>query len=379
MTAHQLPAYLQNRQVADFTDYASDGLGSALPPHVSIQGNLFTLVDATGQEYQPMPTMDVVIVDRSNFACKMYYDKPWVPGSDEPPVCWSTNGVGPSKDATIPQARTCQECQLNVRGSATSKISGAAIKACRDEYHMAILLPTIPDMMFRFVLTPGSFENWQNYTAKFKNSNVRISMVVTRMGFQPKVNGVVTFDSVSYVDEATNGRVEQALREKATDLLCGRLDSPKAIAAPVTLGGQHQIAPNSTGQAPLLSTQPGSTMQVQQPDPFVPTSVQNAAPLGQQQPPTARSAETASPSEPAQRRRRRTAAEMQAANGTQTAQAASTAAQPAPQVPFPVPGATALPPGATGAPQASFGIAQGQPTASNPELSGLLDDFFGKG
>jgi len=379
MADHQLPAYIQNRAFSDFTDYASDGLGSAMPPHVSIQGNLFTLVDATGQEYQPMPTMDCVIVDRSNFACKMYYGgKAYVPGSDDPPVCWSTNGIGPSKEAAQPQARTCQECPNNVRGSATSKISGAAIKACRDEYHMAILPPSIPDMMFRYVLTPGSFENWQNYTAKFKNSNVRISMVVTRMGFQPKVNGVVTFESVSYVDEATNARVETALREKATDLLCGRLDTPKAITASPA---QPQIASMITlpaGSTPeqvakAFAGVRGATQQVQQPAPFEATA--SAAPFVPPSPaaaaPVATTSAVASPSDPApaQRRRRRTAAEMaEAQPGPANGQAAPAAAQAAPQAPFPVPGQAA--------PAGNFGIAQGQPASSNPELSGMLDNFF---
>lgn len=356
MTDHQLPAYLQNRSVTDFTDYASDGLGSAMPPHVSIQGNLFTLVDATGQEYQPMPTMDCVIVDRSNFACKMYYGgKAYVPGSDDPPVCWSTNGIGPSKEAAQPQARTCQECPNNVRGSATSKISGAAIKACRDEYHMAILLPSIPDMMFRYVLTPGSFENWQNYTAKFKNSNVRISMVVTRMAFQPKVNGVVTFESVAYVDETTNNRVETALREKATDVLCGRLDSPQQV--------QPTIPLPVPGAAPQtgMQTIPQGSPQLQNPSAtsMIPNT---AAPAG--------TAPTASPSDPApaQRRRRRTAAEMaETQPGASNGQSAPAPAA-ALQAPFPVPGQAA--------PAGNFGIAQGQPAAANPELSGMLDNFF---
>jgi hypothetical protein len=285
MVDHQLPAYLQNRAVPDFTDYAADGLGSALPPHVSIQGNLFTLIDSAGKEYQPLPVMDCVIVDRSNFACKMYYDKPWVPNADEPPVCWSTNGVAPSRDAIVPQARTCAECQLNVRGSAVSKISGASIKACRDEYHMAILLPSLPDMLFRYVLTPGSFKNWQAYVEKFKNSNVRISMVVTRMSFVPKVNGEVMFESKAYVDEATNARVQAALLEKKTDLLLGRLDTPK-VAAIAGIGApiQQMLHPNSTGQTPVLSTQPGSTMQVQQPAPLPVTA---AAPISQTQPSSA--------------------------------------------------------------------------------------------
>ena len=376
MTNHALPAHLQNRQVQDFTDYADAGLGTMLPPHVSIQGNQFTLIDATGQEFQPMPVMDVVIVDRSTVTCKMYFGKEWVLGSEDPPLCWSSNGIGPSRDAAVPQARTCAECDKNVRGSAVSKLSGAAIKACRDEYHMAILLPSMSTMMFRYVLTPGSFENWQGYVAKFKNSNVKISMVLTRMAFQPKTNGVVTFESVNYIDEVTNNIVLKALAEKATDALCGRLDQPRTAALPPPQGygaiTQITVAPNTTS-VNVASDAPIERPQVQQPGPFVPTPAANVAAPGLSAPNPVQPAATTSPSElaPAGRRRRRTAAEMQAANGPAPSGQPMPAPAAAPQAPFPH--------AATAQPAPQFGIAQGQEVAANPELSGMLDDFFGKG
>lgn len=360
MADHQLPAYLQNSAVPDFTDYASDGIGSMLPPHVSIQGNMFTLIDATGQEFQPMPTMDVVIVDRSTVTCKMYFGKPWTPGSEEPPMCWSTNGIGPSRDAVSPQARTCGECPHNIRGSAQSAISGAATKACRDEYHLAILVPTIPNMLFRYVLTPGSFKNWAAYTEQFKNSNVRISFVLTRMSFKPKVNGEVEFKSVAYVDEATNGIVQKALIEKATDALVGRLDTPRVAALPAPVAQQQIEQPASRVQPPftpapaaLLTPTGGPAAVIQQP-----------VPGGQPEP------------APTQRRRRRTAAEMAEANGAPTN--GQTPVQPAaaPQAPFPHPPTQAASAGQAPAPQGNFGMAPGQPAAANPELNTMLDDFF---
>jgi hypothetical protein len=332
MTIHELPAHLRGAAVSDFTDYADEGIGSALPPHISIRGNKFTLIDASGEEFQPLDILDCVIVDRSNVACKMYYDKPWVPNADEPPVCWSTNGVAPSREAAVPQARTCGECDKNVRGSAVSKISGASIKACRDEYHMALLVPTIPDMLFRYVLTPGSFKNWQNYVGKFKNTNLRISMVVTRMSFVPKVNGEIEFKSISYADEPTYALVTKALTEKATDALVGRLDQPRiaALAAP-------------------------ATQQVQQLDPLAISTA-----------PAAETAQAAEPA-PAQRKRRRTAAEMQAANGTPTNGQAAPGPANAPEAPFPHAGKSEAQP-------ANFGIAQ--PAQADPALGAMLDDFF---
>src|ERR1700750_2980887 len=98
MQVHELPAHLRGAVVPDFTDYASDGLGAALPPHAPIPDNTFTLIDAPGQEFPSQPTLDVVIIDRSSVACKMYFDKPYTPGQDsgEPPACFSTHGIGPS-------------------------------------------------------------------------------------------------------------------------------------------------------------------------------------------------------------------------------------------------------------------------------------------
>jgi hypothetical protein len=238
--------------------------------------------------------------------------------------------------------------------------------------------------MFQFVLTPGSFDNWQAYTAKFKNSNVRISMVVTRMSFVPKINGVVEFASVAYVDEATNGIVVRALAEKATDLLVGRLDTPRVAA----------IAGPAAGQSVQQNTQPvqQTTAQVQQPGPFMPDATQPAGAAATNQPSSNAAAPSAgNPAPPAegQRRRRRTAAEMQAANGAQPVAVGpnapgSAAGNPttAPlRAPFPNPGAgqPAQATGGTPLPPNNFGIAQGQPAGGNPEVSAMLDDFFGKG
>ena len=60
-------------------------------------------------------------------------------------------------------------------------------------------------------------------------------------------------------------------------------------------------------------------------------------------------------------------------------------AAPAPTAPFPHPGQQTQPQGTQAfvanapsqqAPQGNFGVAEGQPAASNPELAGMLDNFF---
>ena len=144
-----------------------------MPPHISIQGNSFTLIDAAGNEQNEGGVIEVCIADVSDVTCKRYYgDKKWTPDSKDPPVCWSSNGLGPSRDATTPQNSICATCPKNERGSAISAVSGAAIKACRDEKWLALILPKYPTMIFQLVLTPGSFKNWRDFLKPFEGHNI---------------------------------------------------------------------------------------------------------------------------------------------------------------------------------------------------------------
>jgi hypothetical protein len=220
-----------------------------MPAHISIQGNSFTLIDAAGNESNEGGTIDVCIADVSDVNCKRYYgDKPWTPDSNDAPLCWSANGVGPSRDASSPQNAICATCPHNERGSAISKISNKAIKACRDEKWLAVIPVKYPTMMFQLVLTPGSFKNWKTFLKPFETHGVDISDTVTRLSFEPKVTGVLLFTpaqtpqgGVIWIDENTAKAREAALTGKATDALVGRTDVPiqGQLAAPAQV---QQIA-----------------------------------------------------------------------------------------------------------------------------------------
>lgn len=359
MNAPALPAYLQNRTRSNVAARAAQHLGAALPPHISIQGNTFTLIDASNNEQNAGPILDVCVVDVSDVKCKRFYppDKPWTPDSNDAPACFSANGIGPSRDAAVPQARTCDECKWNVRGSATSKISGAAIKACRDEEWIAVYAPQFPGMLFQLVVTPGSFQNWRDYLNKFKQGDIDVSDVLTRMTFEPKVTGVLQFQATTFIDEATANVREQALSTKATETLVGRTDVPRggeALPPAQQAGVLTGPAQNAQGALP----QPAAL-------PFVPA----AAPAAPASPPAAfmtpAEAPAAAPAaeQPRTRRRRNTAQPEAAA-----------APQGAPMAPF-------RPEAAAPAPQAaqpsSFGIQGG--VAPSPELESTLNSIFGPG
>ena len=144
----QLPDYIKAKQGPSLVDRALANVGSPRPPHVSIQGNRFGLVDAAGTK-QAVQTLylDVVIFDLLEHKSKMFYDpdKKWTPESADPPLCWSDNGIGPSSQVSPPAefetGPTCELCPQNRWGSKISAMTGEGIKACRDEQKVAVLIP----------------------------------------------------------------------------------------------------------------------------------------------------------------------------------------------------------------------------------------------
>lgn len=263
MTTMQLPAYLQGRQSRSLVDRALTGMGSVLPPHISIGGNRFTLVDTAGGK-KPVETLhlDVCVIDLSDQMAKQYYEFDYEPGSDDPPTCFSDNGITPSPGSSKVQARTCAECPQNARGSATSKLSGKPIKACRDEKRLAVIILGVPDMLFQLKVTPGSFKNWAAYVERCKSQGVDMDVLVTRLSFEADKNGVLTFTPANWIDAPTADIRDKAWAAKATDALVGRggevaLPPPAATApfpAPSAAFPLTDTAPPSTTIAPTATS-----------------------------------------------------------------------------------------------------------------------------
>lgn len=334
MPDYSLPAHIANRKRERVTEQSVAGMGVGLPPHVSIAGNSFTLIDANGSQSEPEKTLQCAIVAVSKVMCKRYYgDKAYDPSSPEPPICWSSNGIGPSNQSISPQNPTCADCRHNERGSAISKISGAAIKACRDEKYMAIYVPKHPGMMFQLVLTPGSFKNWQAFEKPFEGQQVDISDVITEISFQPRTNGVLQFQALEYLPPDVVAVCDKAVAErKMIDLLTGANDVPYRGALEHRPQQQAEASPSPPFSAPAVISAP--------------------------EPPTAFG----------ERRKRRTKAEMEAARAGQPTGAPQAAGQPeSERAPFQAPA------GNSGSP---FGV-QAAP-APNPEMQGMLNSIFNK-
>ena len=356
MNQPALPAFLQQRQSKALTTDLSANLGIGSPPYISIMGNRFTLIDSAGDE-EPIQTtdpqlgyyLDCVIIDNNAHISKVFYDKPFDPNSGqyEPPACFSDNGFGPSRSASKPQSNTCADCKNNVWGSKVSAVSGKGVKACSDFQKLAIMIPG-DEVIFLLRVPPNSLSNLRAYNQKFIGQKVDVSDVITRMWFEPGQIGLLQFNAVSVIDQASFSRREQLLLEHKTDALVGKSDLPRQEALP----SPQQPAPQSIAQpaAPLAAipaSQPSPLPLATQPQPGIPMH----SPVG--------GATTASPTEaPRQRRRRNTAAPAQAAPAA------------APVAPFrPQASESALPP------QPTFGM---QPAAAAPaDVNAALDNLFG--
>jgi hypothetical protein len=397
----QLPAHLQTYQVPDIGATLSQNLGSSMPPHVSIGGNRFTLVDAANNEI-PVPTfdpklgvyLDACIVDVNDVMSRVYFAGQYDPNAEGVrPDCFSDNGVGPSVSANSPQSPTCAACPQALWTKVNNQ--GNKVPWCTQKQKMALLIPGM-STLFLLALPPGSHGLLREYVNLCKGNGVNIANLVTRISFASQ--GVLQFQAVSYIDEPTAQLRQAAYIEKKTDDLVGRNDVARsadaAIGARIPYTSTREPTPNTTGQAPLLTTQPGSTIQVQQPVPFAhpasgTTPTQLFAPSTQ---PAAAQQTAASPSEgaPTTRRRRRTAAEMAAAQQPPASGQATPAPAVAPQAPFPHPGqqvqqpqqpqfpASQQPGALPGQTDMGFGMAQGTPAGADPAISGMLDSFFGK-
>jgi hypothetical protein len=433
--SNQLPAHLQAYQSRDLGTTALANLGSSMPPHVSIGNNRFTLIDAGNNEI-PVPTfdpklgpyLDACIIDVADVMSRIYFAGVYDPGAEGTrPDCFSDNGVGPSVSASTPQAPTCAACPR----SEWTKVNanGKKVPWCSMKYKVALLVPGF-DAVFLLAVPPASHGPLREYLATCKGNSAHMQNLITRISFVSQ--GVLQFHPLTWIDAAVASLRERAYVEKKTDSLVGRLDvarSPASIAGPVQTAsptqiptetqfgqGQHQAAQQSfpqTSTAPVGHQptqvqqwaqqnpaqqqwpQQGAAQQVQQPVPFGDPSpgqhpAQNAGWPGPTNQPALTAAMTSPSEQPTTgRRKRRTQAEIAAANG---------GGQPAgaQQAPFPHPGqqtvpfAQTAPAGAqtvTGAAfatgpatapptQLEFGIGQGADAGANPEIKGMLDNFF---
>ena len=369
MTQMQIPEYLKNDTLPDFTDRLGALTGTRAPPTLSIEGDRLTLVDSASEERPVLtrdaktgdPYLDCCIIDAGDHASQVWYGRAYDPKSADrsPPACWSDNGVAPSINCSSPQALSCAPdpenkhgCKWACWGSGRAREGSSNVPpACTKYIKLALLIPGEP-LQFLLRVPPGSHPNLSAYQQRFKGQPIKMRDVLTRISINDKT---LSFTGVGFIDQATAIARNEVLLAKKTDALVGRGDIPRS-------GGQALPSPVASSQAqtpaPIASSPVSAPAEAERPLPV------STAPVAVTSLPTTMVASSAETAPPARRRGR----------PPKNAEAA-----PAPTGDPVAPFRSAeggQPPQSNGAASAGqFGIAQAP--EPNPELTAALKSMFG--
>ena len=247
-----------NRPSRGLSQVALAGMTSQVA-RVSLNSNRFTLVDDQGGETPVNSlTMQVVFFDVAPANCKTYYDGPYNPANTDGPACFSDDGERPDRSSPKPQSETCAACPRNVWGSATSNVSGAAIKACSDGRKAAILVGGHGTTLYQLRIPPASLKNFAAYARAIGQQKVPggsrsadLSDVITSVGFASQ--GVLSFEVVGNIN-GDIARLQDAVWADGSSLpLIGQPAPVKALPAPVPAPVQSQPAATFAAQAPAAT------------------------------------------------------------------------------------------------------------------------------
>jgi hypothetical protein len=222
---------------AAFKGTAKDLVGTSAGqgfPVVSIKGKVFhiqrgdekTLITKPGED-DPAAAIEVVIVRANPNRSKVYYKGGYTEGSVDKPLCSSNDGVKPSADAAVPQAKACAVCAHNQWGSKITE-NGAKGKACSDSRRLAIATADAPADPMLLRVPAASMKPMEEYGKMLDARGISYQAVVTRIGFDYTVAyPQLTFKPVGLIGEAAT--LKEVLRMQDSEIvrnIIGLVDAP---------------------------------------------------------------------------------------------------------------------------------------------------------
>ena len=218
----EVPAYLKRAGMDDLTKSLAGNTGLK---RISIRGGVFRMM-VNGEEIAKNEgrAMNVVIVNGGRNIARQFYAGKYVAGESSAPDCWSNDGNTPDASVEEPQAKTCEGCPQNIKGSGQGDS-----RACRFQQRLAVLLADdIDGDVFQLVLPSKSIFGrgdldkmpFQQYAKYVGAQGKSINTLVTEIRLDsdsdtPKL----TFKPVKYLSE----REWEIAKEKG--------DSPAARSA----------------------------------------------------------------------------------------------------------------------------------------------------
>lgn len=245
----QLPATMRARmgQGLATNQNFSDGVRDAFPL-LSIKGKVFR-ARVAGQETafidpqtrQPIPFLDVVMVNASRNLAKTYFIKGYTEGDLNPPDCWSLDSIRPDPSVINKVSMSCVSCPMNQFGSRVTD-AGKPAKACQDARRVAVVLPHMlnsKDPLVMMLRVPqSSLKNLKAYAQLLDRHGIDPVGVVTRMAFDYSLDVAypkLIFNFVNVLDELTYTRV---IELKDSEAVKGMLSAPDFTEIQTPVGQQ---------------------------------------------------------------------------------------------------------------------------------------------
>ena len=222
----QLPVHLRKsaEQVRALASELAGGVTSSFPI-ISYRGKVWRIrkggeeVSYIDQNGDPVPSIEVVMVKSNKLPSKLFYEKKYEEGSNEPPRCWSTNGVNPDHAVQNPINSVCATCDMNKWGSRITE-AGKKGRACSDTRRMVVAFTNelatkgADAHMFLMRIPPASLNPLKDYAEKaLAPAGVEYFAVATRIGFDTSAaHPKLTFRATRYLTEEEY-EIVQGLRE----------------------------------------------------------------------------------------------------------------------------------------------------------------------
>lgn len=235
-------------------------------PTLSIKGKQFSMkingetialtkTDADTGERVNLGFVNVVVVAMNPNRSRTFFAKAYVPGENQMPACYSSDGVKPDTDVKTPVSATCASCPNSVKGSRIKE--GREGYACESKKRLAIwpaAMLSNPELklpVMQLILPMTSIwdkENkqndaemwfaWDNYVDDLRARGVKhTGEVVTRIRFDNTEHPKLLFKAVRWLDDSEHARFGELAAVKGImnsddvkKLLFGKMYDEDAVA-----------------------------------------------------------------------------------------------------------------------------------------------------
>ena len=263
--SNELDIFSQGTAVANQADW-DDGITSKVSAssmtskRITFSKNKFVIkVNGNEVNRSNSTSLDVVIINASEFVSRMYYAKGYnAKDTDKArPVCWTSNSQTPDATVPTPQGSACGSCPQNIKGSGPN-----GTKACRFERRMAVVLASqdangnwfFDDEIYQMKLAslsifgtgPQNRRPFNEYGDYLKANNSQLMGVVSR----------ITFDESAPVDKVGFQAIGRLTFEQFSQLKLLQATEESKRAITITVGGGSEEGESNDAFAPTTQAAP---------------------------------------------------------------------------------------------------------------------------